>query len=194
MAMPMNARISTSESSTRKVNANEAAPYERLRRYGNAMSGLDLFDHPHDGRGVAVRGVDHDHIDARPHEGRGALVRVTGDADRRADDHVRVLRPPHLLDLLCDGEIPMDDPKTAQAPERDRKARVGDRVHRGGEDRDVEADRVGEAGLGRDLGREDVAAGRDQEDVVEGQTFLSELVLPGQSTALTRASVSVGAN
>ena len=160
----------------------------------DTMPRLHLFDHPHDGRGVAMRGVDHDHVDTRPYERRRALIRVAGDADRRADDHVRVLRPPHLLDLLCDGEIPMDDPKAAQAPERDRKARVGDRVHRGGEDRDVEADLIGEAGLGRDRGREDVAAGWDQEDVVEGQTFLGELVLPGQSAALTRASVSVRAN
>src|SRR5206468_5653922 len=84
----------------------------------------------------------------------------------------------------------MDDSEPAEAPKRDREARVGDGIHRGGEDRDVEADLVGEPRLGRDPCREDVAAGRDQEDVVEGQTFLGELVLPGQSAALTRASVS----
>src|SRR5213595_1310015 len=38
IATPTNARSSTSKSSTRNVNANEAAPYERLRRYGNAIS------------------------------------------------------------------------------------------------------------------------------------------------------------
>src|SRR5438094_645054 len=113
---------------------------------------------------------------------------------RTADDHVRVLRPPHLSDLLRHGQIPMDDTETAEATKRDGEPRVRDRIHGGGEDGNVEADLVREARLGGDLGREDVATGRDQEDVVEGQTFLGELVLPGQSAALTRASVSVRAN
>ena len=137
-----------------------------------------------------MRSVDDDHVDARADERGSALVRVTRNSDRRADDHVGVLRAPDFVDLLGDTQVAVDDAEPAEPPERDREARVGDRVHRGGEDRDIEADLVREAGLGRDLRREDVAAGRDQEDVVEGQTFLGELVLPGQSAALTRASVS----
>src|SRR5439155_3162223 len=81
MAMPMNARISTSESSTRKVNANEAAPYERLRRYGNAMSMRLLTT-------VAILeerrrplGSDPDHSDRRP-DGLGDATGV-GDRLRR---------------------------------------------------------------------------------------------------------------
>src|SRR5437867_188395 len=103
---------------------------------------------------------------------------------------IRVVRASDLFGLVDHGEIAVDDAETTEPAQGDRKARVGDRVHRGGEDRDIEADLVREAGLGRDLRGEDVAAGRDQEDVVEGQTFFGELVLPGQSAALTRASVS----
>ena len=143
---------------------------------------------------VSSFGVGYDHVDARSHKRRGTLVRVAGDADGGAHENVRILRAPDLFGLLGDGEIAMDDAEPAQAPERDREARLGDGIHGGGEDRDVEADLVRKAGLGGDLGREDVTAGRDQEDVVEGQTFLGELVLPGQSAALTRASVSVRAN
>src|SRR5437764_92922 len=82
----------------------------------------------------AVRGFHHDHIDARPDKRRRALIRVARDADRRADDHVRVLRPPDFFNLLRDGQIPMDDTETAEATERDGKARVSHRVHGGGED------------------------------------------------------------
>src|SRR5207237_364102 len=94
--------------------------------------------------------------------------------------------------LLGDGEVAMDHSEATETAERNSHGRIGDGVHGRGEDRDVEADLVREAGLGRDLGREDVAAGGDQEDVVEGQAFFGELLLPGQPAALTRASVLEG--
>src|SRR5207245_1346949 len=83
----------------------------------DTMPRLHLFDHPHDGRGVAMRGVDHDHVDTRPYERRRALIRVAGDADRCADDQVSVLRPPHLSDLRRHGPDAMDDTATAGAPQ-----------------------------------------------------------------------------
>ena len=54
-------------------------------------------------------------------------------------------------------------------------ARLGDRVHRGAEQRDVERMRARQ--LRRDVGvaREDLGRGRDQQDVVEGEP-LSQVI------------------
>src|SRR5207302_6675116 len=134
----------------------------------DTMPGLHLFDHADHGCRVPMRRVDDDHVDARRDERRGTLVRVASHADRGADEDIRVLRTPNFLGLLGDRQIAVNDTEAAETAERDRKARIGDRVHRGGQDRYIEADLIREAGLGRDLGREDVAAGRYQEDVVEG--------------------------
>src|SRR5439155_161512 len=81
------------------------------------------------------------------------------------------------------------DAQSAEPSERDRHTRLGDRVHRGGEDRNVERELAREEGACRDLAREDIAAGGDEEDVVEGETFGAELLLRGQSRALTRMSL-----
>src|SRR6185312_995118 len=64
----------------------------------------------------------------------------------------------------------------AEARERDRHPRLGDRVHRGGDDRDLEHDRPRQAARGDDVVREDGGLGGDEQDVVEGQPFLHELV------------------
>ncbi len=66
-------------------------------------------------------------------------------------------------------------PMPALARERDREARLGDRVHRGGDERDRELDRRREPRAGRDVVREDVRLRRDEEDVVEGEALLPEL-------------------
>jgi hypothetical protein len=69
----------------------------------------------------------------------------------------------------------MEDADPALARERDREARLGDRVHRGRDDRDREVDRAGEAGARRNVVRQDVGLGRDEQDVVERQPLLTEL-------------------
>ena len=53
-------------------------------------------------RGVAVRGVEDEHVDAGLDERLGALERVRADADRRADAQpaARVLRRVRVLDAL----------------------------------------------------------------------------------------------
>ena len=140
-----------------------------------------------------MRRIEDDRVHPRADERRGAFVRVTGDADRRADRDAGRFRPAHLVDLLGHREVTVDHSEAAEESQRDRQARVGDGVHGGGEDRNPEHQLVREARRGRDLGRKYVAAGRDQEDVVEGQAFLGELLLPVQYTGLTRASVSAGA-
>ena len=156
----------------------------------HAVPRLHLLDHADDGGGMSVRRVDDEHVDSGADERGRAFIRVAGDTHRGSDEDVGILGATDLVRLFEDGEVPVNDAEAAQATERDREGRVGDRVHRGGEDRDVQADLVRETGLGGDLRGEDVAAGRDEEDVVEGEPFFGELVLPGQSAALTRASVS----
>ncbi len=92
------------------------------------------------------------------------------------DDHARLgaLDLVDLRDLLLDRQVAVDDPDAALARERDRHARLGHRVHRGGADRDRELDLAGEARAGRDLVRKHRRLGRNEQDVVERQTFLGE--------------------
>ena len=69
----------------------------------------------------------------------------------------------------------MDDPDPALARERDREARLGHRVHRRRDDRDRELDRARQARARRDVVRQDVRLGRDEQHVVEGEPFAAEL-------------------
>ena len=66
-------------------------------------------------------------------------------------------------------------PMPALPRERDREPRLGDRVHRRRDDRDLERDRARELRRGRDVVREHARLGRDEQDVVERQPFLAEL-------------------
>jgi len=152
------------------------------------MAGLHLLDHADDRRRVPVRGVDEDHVDPRGDECADALVGIAGHADRGADPNARGLRGADLCGLVGDGEVAMEDAEPAQQSERDRHRRLGDRIHRGGEDRDVQGDLASDDGTGRDLAGEDVAAGRDEEHVVEGEALGAELLLPVHA-ALTRSIV-----
>ena len=92
------------------------------------------------------------------------------------DDHARLraLDLIDLRDLILDRQVAVDDPDAAFARERNRHARLGHRVHRGGADRDRKLDLAGEARAGRDLVRKHRRLGRNEQDVVERQTFLGE--------------------
>ena len=63
------------------------------------------------------------------------------------DDHPRLgaLHLVDLGDLVGDREVAVDDPEPALARQRDREARLGHGVHRGGDDRDVQRDRTASA-------------------------------------------------
>ena len=125
---------------------------------------------------LVVRDRDARDLVARHQFERGAHRRVGRQRDR-LDDHPR-LRPLHLVDLgdlRLDREVAVDDADSTLARERDREARFGDRVHRGRDDRDREVDRARQAGTGRDVVRQDVRGGRDEEDVVEGEALAPEL-------------------
>ncbi len=71
----------------------------------------------------------------------------------------------------------MHDPHAARTGERDRETRLGHGVHRRGDQRDVQRDRGRQPSDGRDVVREDVRLGGDEEHVVEREPFLAELPL-----------------
>ena len=98
----------------------------------------------------------------------------------RLDDHPR-LGPLDLVDLgdlVLDREVAMDDAEPALARQRNREPRLGDRVHRSRDDRDLERDRAGEARGRADVVRQHGRLGRQEQDVVEGQAFFAELRVP----------------
>src|SRR5439155_6247859 len=156
----------------------------------HAMTGLDLLDHADDAGRVSVRDVDDDHVGARGDKRRDALIGVARHTDRRADAHTGSLARLDLRGLLVDAQVAVKHAEAAEPSERDRQARLGDRVHGRGEDRNVERELARQEGARRDLAREDITAGGDEEDVVEGQSFGSELLLRGQTAALTPRSLA----
>ncbi len=91
----------------------------------------------------------------------------------RVDDHAGLgaLDLVDLAGLLLDGEIAVDDAHASLLRHGDGQARLGDGVHGCREEGRVESDLPGEPGLGADLGGDDFAVGRYEEDVVEGQGF-----------------------
>ena len=96
------------------------------------------------------------------------------------DDHpgLGALDLVDLGDLILDREVAVDDPDPALAREGDREPRLGDGVHRRGDDRDLDHDRAGEARGGAHVVRQHRRLGREQEDVVEGQALLAEFRVP----------------
>jgi hypothetical protein len=66
--------------------------------------------------------------------------RVVGPERDRLDDHpgLRALHLVDLRDLILDREVAVDDAEAPLPCQRDRQARLGHRVHRGGDDRDVQ--------------------------------------------------------
>ena len=101
--------------------------------------------------------------------GDGLLGR---DGDR-IDDHAgfRALDLVDLAGLLRDGQVAMDDADATLLGHGDGQARLGDGVHGGRDQRRGEGDVAGEMGLGADLGGNDFAVGRDEQNIVEGQSF-----------------------
>ena len=65
----------------------------------------------------------------------------------------------------------MDDADAAFLCHRNRQARLGNRVHRGGQQRQVQCDFLGERSFERDIAGEDLGMGRDEQNVVERIAF-----------------------
>ena len=81
-----------------------------------------------------------------------------------------------LVRLVLDREVAVQDADAALARHRDGHARLGDRVHGAGEQRDAQVEVAGESRRGVDLARDDVGFAREQEDVVVGEPQGGELV------------------
>ena len=71
--------------------------------------------------------------------------------------------------LVLDREVLVDDPEAALLGHGDRETRLGDGVHGGRDDRDVQADLARQARAQVDLAGMDFGVGRKQQDVVERQ-------------------------
>ncbi len=97
--------------------------------------------------------------------------RLVGGHRDRVDDHaaLEALDRPHRRRLLLDVEIAVEDADAAELRHRDRHLGLGHRIHRRGDDRDVEADLSGDARAHVRLARQHRRFGRGQQHVVEGQ-------------------------
>jgi len=67
----------------------------------------------------------------------------------------------------------VDDADAALLRDGDGEARLGHRVHRRRDDRDVELEGSGEARLQGDFARQDAGVGGQEKNVVEGQRLLN---------------------
>ena len=84
-----------------------------------------------------------------PHHFQRVADLVCGRHGDRIDDHA-AFRTLHLIDfigLLLDGQVAMNDAKTALLRQRDCHVRFGHRVHGGADDGNIQADIAGELRL-----------------------------------------------
>ncbi len=97
-----------------------------------------------------------------------AVVRPERD---RVDDHaaLRPLHPIHFRCLFLDRQVLVDDAEAAVLGHGDRQARLGDGVHRGAEQRHVQAYVARQPRRDVDLRRQHGGVLRHQQDVVERQ-------------------------
>ena len=117
---------------------------------------------------------------------------LRGDRDR-VDDHpaLGALDLVDLERLHARREVLVDDADAALLREGDRQARLGHRVHRRRDDGDADADPAREDRRGADLARQHARAGRDQQDVVEGQRVRDHFSRHG-SPRLLRSPARLG--
>ena len=131
---------------------------------------------------VAV-GDDADELLAIDHRHAGDVVRARDlhdFADRglrrhrdRIADHARfeLLDQAHFGRLAFDGHVLVDDADAAGLRHRDGEARFGDGIHRRRDDRQVQADRAGQAGAKIDVARKYARKRGNERNVVEGESF-----------------------
>ncbi len=99
-----------------------------------------------------------------------------------------LLHLPHLGGLSLRIEIAMDHADAAGLRHGDRHARLGDGIHGGGDDRDVERDRARDVGADVDFRGEHVRMAGFQEDVVERERFAKSLDAMGHCQLLKSAA------
>jgi hypothetical protein len=103
------------------------------------------------------------------HQLRRLAQRTVGSQGDRVEDHPRLtaLHPVDLGRLPVDRHVLVNHADPARAGDRDRHFRLGDGVHRGRNERDVERNVPGEAALDIDALRVYRGLPRHEEDVVE---------------------------
>ena len=108
------------------------------------------------------------------HEGAGLGEGLVGVDGEGVHDHpaLELLDPADLGGLFGDVEVLVDDADAAELGHGDGHCALGDGVHGGRDEGDVQLDGAGEAGAGADGAGQDLAVGGDDEDVVEGEGFL----------------------
>jgi hypothetical protein len=89
------------------------------------------------------------------------------------DDHA-ALGPLHLVDfigLLLDVQVAMDDAEASLLRHGDGHVRLGNRIHGGADDGNVQPDVARKLGLGIGVGGHDSGMGREQQYVVKCEGF-----------------------
>src|SRR5690606_31112161 len=131
---------------------------------GDDADHLAVVDDRQPGDPVLLGQVDHvEHLHLRR------------DRDRVGDDTGFVtLDARDLGGLLRGSEVLVDDSDAAFLGDGDRQAGFGDRVHRRGHQRDVQADPPREAGLQGGVAGKDFGEGWNQQDVVERQRLFRQ--------------------
>ena len=100
---------------------------------------------------------------------------VGRDRDRVLDDAAfEFLHPADFARLRLDGHALVDDADAAFLGDGDGEARLGDRVHGGRQQRHIEPDPARDAGGEIDLAWQNFRVGRNQEDIVEGESFFED--------------------
>ena len=124
---------------------------------------------------LGVRALHHRHAgDVMPLHQRQRIGQGRARPDGHRIDHhaaFEALHPAHMLGLFLDAQILVDHAHAAGLGHGDGKARLGDGVHGGGDQRNAQLDRLGQAGAGIDLAGKDFGGAGHQQDIVEGQGF-----------------------
>ena len=95
---------------------------------------------------------------------------ICNDPVLRALDHI------HLLSLLADGHIFVDDPDPALTGDGDGHAVLRHGIHGGADQRDIQTDLLRQLGVQVHVGGQNIAGRGDQQNIVKGEPLLEELL------------------
>ena len=95
---------------------------------------------------------------------------ICNDPVLRALDHI------HLLSLLADGHIFVDDPDPALTGDGDGHAVLCHGIHGGADQRDIQTDLLRQLGVQVHVGGQNIAGRGDQQNIVKGEPLLEELL------------------
>ena len=88
----------------------------------------------------------------------------------RALDHI------HLLSLLADGHILMDDTDTTLTGDGNGHAVLGNGIHGGADEGDIQTDLFRQLGVKVHVGGQHIAGRRNEQNIIKGEALLQELL------------------